>query len=231
MNQITFNDIKIDVIRKKIKTLRLSICHRTRKVRMAIPLRLSESEAQKFVLSKLNWIKKHISAWENKAPDPVLQYISGEHHYYQDNLYLLQVHYHEGAAKVILEQQTIHLHVREDWDVVKRKKIMQEWYRQQLKEQLPPLLEKWQRIIGVSISACGIKQMKTRWGTCNTRARRIWLNLELAKRSVECLEYIIAHELVHLLERNHNHRFHAYMDKFMPEWRMNKAALNARSLD
>ena len=104
---------------------------------------------------------------------------------------------------------------------------MKEWYRKQLKEQLPQLIEKWEKIIGVKSNDWGIKQMKTKWGACNIKAKRIWLNLELAKKPTICLEYILVHELVHLLEKNHNQRFISLMDKFMPKWRMHRDELNS----
>ncbi len=99
-------------------------------------------------------------------------------------------------------------------------------YRDQLRALVPPLLDRWQPVIGVSITAWGLRRMKTRWGSCNTRARRIWLNTELARHPPACLEYVLVHELVHLLERGHNSRFYAHLDRFLPAWRDSRAHLN-----
>lgn len=104
------------------------------------------------------------------------------------------------------------------------------WYRAQLKALIPPLLDKWQPVLGVQVAEWGVKKMKTKWGSCNSNDRRIWLNLELAKKPVQCLEYIIVHEIVHLMERHHNDRFRTLMDQFMPKWRLRRDALNRTPL-
>ena len=106
-------------------------------------------------------------------------------------------------------------------------RVMKEWYRKQLKIQIPPLIQKWEKVVGVQVNDWGVKQMKTKWGACNVDAKRIWLNLELAKKPVICLEYILVHELVHLHERNHNDRFIALMSQFMPKWRLHRDELNS----
>ena len=121
----------------------------------------------------------------------------------------------------------IDLYVRAGSTREQREKVMKEWYRKHLKEQIPGLLEKWRRVTGVEVKSWGVKLMKTKWGTCNAAAKRIWLNLELAKKPGHSLEYIMVHEMVHLLERHHNERFTAYMDKFMPRWRVYKEELNS----
>jgi predicted metal-dependent hydrolase len=108
--------------------------------------------------------------------------------------------------------------------------LLQNWYRQRLRERLDPLWEKWQKALGVEVAECGIKRMKTKWGSCNPEARHIWLNLELAKKPVQCLEYLIVHELAHLIDRHHNDRFTALMDKHLPDWKARPALLNAQSL-
>ncbi|MDD1607796.1 MAG: M48 family metallopeptidase, partial [Methylococcaceae bacterium] len=120
----------------------------------------------------------------------------------------------------------IELFVRPNTSSVQRQSLLNEWYRKQLKAQIPPLIAKWEQTIGVTVSDWGVKQMKTKWGTCNISAKRIWLNLELAKKPTRCLEYIVVHEMVHLLERHHNDTFTAYMDQFMPQWRCYRDELN-----
>jgi predicted metal-dependent hydrolase len=118
------------------------------------------------------------------------------------------------------------MRVRPNTDAQKRQFYMDEWYRVQLKELLPLIIEKYEKLMGVSVDEFAIKKMKTKWGTCNREAKRIWLNLELAKKPFQCVEYIVVHEMVHLLERNHNDRFVAYMNRFLPEWRELKNELN-----
>jgi predicted metal-dependent hydrolase len=124
------------------------------------------------------------------------------------------------------DNQYIDVYIHENTTREQRRKVLTEWYRRQLKQLLPALIEKWQPIIDVEVKAWGVKQMKTRWGTCNIPAQRIWLNLELIKKPLNCLEYVVVHEMVHLLERHHNARFKAYMDEFLPHWREHKFALN-----
>jgi predicted metal-dependent hydrolase len=127
---------------------------------------------------------------------------------------------------VAIKHKTIELHIRPDSDIQKKQFILDEWYRQELKELAPPIIEKWEKIMGVSINELAVKKMKTKWGTCNREAKRIWLNLELAKKPIECIEYIIVHELAHVLERTHNTTFIAYMDHYLPEWKQLKNELN-----
>jgi predicted metal-dependent hydrolase len=154
--------------------------------------------------------------------------VSGENHYFLGQPYQLQVVEQDRPAKVFLQDSaSILLSVRPGANIQQRAKILYDWYREQLRTLLPTLLEKWQIALGVTASDWGIKKMKTRWGTCNIRARRVWINLELAKKPIECLEYIVVHELLHLVERRHSERFHALMDKYLPTWRSVRELLNS----
>jgi predicted metal-dependent hydrolase len=139
---------------------------------------------------------------------------------------LLKVIEHDAAPKVELTKKEIKVFIRPNSTRSKRKETLDEWYRTELKKILPAIIKKWEDVIGVQSNDYGIKKMRTKWGTCNREAKRIWLNLELAKKPVECIEYIVVHELVHFLERSHNERFIAYMDKFMPKWRFHRDELN-----
>ena len=157
--------------------------------------------------------------------------VSGESHFFLGQRYRLHVVHDHGRAKVIVRNKsTIELYVRRDSNAEKRERVMQRWYREQLKELIPPLLKKWETKLGVHAKQWAIKKMKTKWGACNVEARRVWLNLELAKKPVPCLEYIIVHELVHLLERHHNDTFTALMNKFLLQWRSRRNELNAAPL-
>ena len=138
---------------------------------------------------------------------------------------------HYNRNNVEIKGNKLILTVREFSTTQQREKIMTEWYRKQLKEKLPELVEKWEEIIGVKAETVRVKNMLTRWGTCNTKDKRIWINLQLAKKPIECLEYVIVHELVHLLEKSHNSVFVDYMDKFLPDWRVTKDLLNGFIMD
>lgn len=224
MYQITVDDILVDVIRKKIKNLHLTICPPAGRIRISAPIKMNEDDLRRFIISKLEWIRKHKSKFVARA---IYHYAQGEIHFYQGERYFLNVIHKTGREKVVVSDVGIlDLYVAKESCVVKRERVLYRWYRQQLEKQIPTLVDKWQKVIGIEIAEWRVKKMKTRWGTCNIIARRIWLNVELAKKSLHCLEYIIVHEMVHLLERHHNRRFKAYMDKFMPCWRSYKKELN-----
>lgn len=161
-----------------------------------------------------------------------LAYVSGETHFYQGTGYTLQMVPTAGRARVVLHEELKHLelHLPAESTAAQREHLLTAWYRAQLKAQLPALLAKWEPIVGQQATCWGVKQMKTRWGTCNIQAKRIWLNLELIKCPPRCLEYVVVHELVHLHERYHNARFWGFMDEFMPEWRTYKAELSQVTL-
>ena len=183
------------------------------------------------VIGKLGWIKRQRARFEAQPRQSEREMVSGESHYFLGQRYRLRVINYNGPAKVIVRNRsTMELHVRRELNAEQRERVLQRWYRQQLKELIPPLLEKWQTALGVQVADWAIKKMKTKWGACNIEARRIWLNLELAKKPVQCLEYIIVHELVHLLERHHNDTFTALMNQFLPQWRSRRSELNAAPL-
>lgn len=179
-----------------------------------------------FAISKLGWIKEHRRKFQERECETPREYLDRESHYFFGKRYLLKVFEDGLRADVRLTKSTIDLYVRKGTSVSRRHEIMNEWYRKELKNAIPELMQKWEKTIGVSASSWGIKLMKTRWGSCNRKAKRIWINLELAKKPTICLEYVIVHELVHILEGHHNDAFKKYMDAFMPQWRMYKDQLN-----
>jgi len=228
MHQITVNGLAVDVVRKQIKNLHLAVYPPNGRVRVAAPLRVNDEAVRLAVVSRLSWIKRQQTKFREHERESEREYTSGESHYFQGARYRLNVIYQNGVGRVVIRnKKTIDLHVRPKSPTALREKIVSAWYRAYLRKAIPPLIIKWEEKIGVKISDWGIKQMKTKWGACNIVARRIWLNLELAKKPEHCLEYIIAHELVHLLERLHNERFVAYMNKIMPQWRAFRNELNA----
>ena len=229
--QIKIDNFVVDVVRKDIKHVYFAVYPPNSRVRVSAPFHFDDEAVRLAVISKLSWIKRHQAKFQRQERQSSLEYVSGESHFYQGQRYLLNVIYHNGPAKVILlDNGTFDLFVRTGSDAKKRERALIAWYRQQLKEAIPPLIAKWEPIIGEKVAEWGVKRMKTRWGSCNTKARRIWLNLELIKKPVHCLEYIIVHEMVHLLERLHNGRFVAYMDEFMPQWRRCQDELNKTPL-
>ena len=226
-HQIEVGNIVIDVVRKNIKNLHLAVYPPTGRVRIAAPLRVNDNAIRLFIVSKIGWIKKHQSKFDNQERQSEREFISGESHYYFGNRYLLNVIYHDSKPKVEIRNKTyLDLYVRLGSNQLQRQKILTEWYRYKLKEQIPNLIDKWKYIVGVEINDWSVKKMKTRWGSCNRKNKRIWINLELAKKPIHCLEFIIVHELTHLLERHHNAHFKGLMDGFMPNWRFYKEELN-----
>ncbi|MTJ09433.1 MULTISPECIES: M48 family metallopeptidase [unclassified Anabaena] len=224
--QITIADIIIDVVRKDIKNLHLAVYPPDGRVRIATPLHINDESVRLFAISKLAWIKKNQTKFQLKPRPETIEYLSGENHYFQGKPYTLNVIYQNHPKVEIRNNQYLDLSVKPGSDKEQRQKVLNSWYRQQLKAQIPPLIDKWEKVINVNINEWGIKIMRTKWGTCNIQAKRIWLNLELAKKNPLCLEYVIVHEITHLLERSHGAKFQALMDKFMPKWREYKAELN-----
>ncbi len=194
-------------------------------------MKIDDEAVRLFAISKMAWIKKQKLKFEVQERQSERRFVSGESHYYKGKRYLLNVIYHNDAPKVEICNKTyIDLYVRVGSTNEQREKVLTEWYRKRLKGQIPALIDKWQKIIGVEVKDWGIKKMKTKWGTCTIASNRIWLNLELSKKPEHCLEYIIVHEMIHLIERNHSDRFVAYMNKFMPQWHLYKEELNRSML-
>jgi len=226
MEQLKLGNITVDVVQKNIKNIHLSVYPPAGRVRISAPNRMNLDTIRVFVISKLGWIKKQQTRLRNQEREARREFINRETHYFNGKRYLLKVTERDAAPKVVLSHSAIELYVRPETDAVKRKSILDEWYRRKLKETVPALIEKWEKKMNVQVNEFGIKKMRTRWGTCNRQAKRIWLNLELAKKPEECLEYIIVHELVHLLERSHNKKFVKYMNKFIPKWIFYRDELN-----
>lgn len=231
MHQIVVNDIVVDVVRKDIKNLHLAVYPPHGRVRVAVPLYIEDDAVRLAVISKLPWIQRQQRQFLGQERQTERQYIAGESHYFEGQRYLLNVEYHDETPSVkIRNKKILELIVRPGSNVEQRGRVLLDWYRQHLKTQSVPLIDKWQPIVGVQVDEWRIKQMKTKWGSCNIEAKRIWLNLELAKKPIQCLEYIIVHEMVHLLERHHNERFTHFMNIFLPNWRLIRDELNREPL-
>jgi len=229
-------DIKIEIIRKQIKNMHLYVLPPDGKVRLTAPKTVSEKVISDFILSKIDWIKKHRNKFAEMPKEKDIQYVSGETVVLWGKEFRLEVIEYEGnrcygkSGGILAVDDRLIIRVPSSCPKEKRERLVMEWYRDNLKAEIPQLLNKWQRIIGVKAEEWGVRFMKTRWGTCNIKDRRIWLNLRLAQKPPECLEYVLVHELVHLLERRHSHEFKNYMKKFLPGWEETKALLNGRNI-
>jgi len=226
MKKITIGDIGVDVEHKKIKNVHLSVYPPSGRVRISAPLRMDLGTIRIFAISKMSWIRKQQKKFSKQKREAPREYVTRESHYYFGKRYLLKVLEHNAPPQVTIKHETIEMYVRPNAKFKKRQEVMDEWYRKNLKELIPGIVARYEKVMKVRVAEFGVRKMKTRWGTCNIKAKRIWLNLELAKKPKHYLEYIVVHEMVHLLERNHNERFIAYMNNLMPQWRQYKKELN-----
>ncbi len=225
------NGVTVQVVRKEIKNLHLGVYPPNGRVRVAAPSRVSDDAVRLAVVGRLGWINRQKARFAAQARQSAREMVSGESHYVFGRRYRLRVVRAPGRAKVVLAGKgMLELRVAPEADTAARLRVLQGWYRKQLRERLEPLVQKWQERIGVKATACGIKRMKTKWGSCNNEAGRIWLNLELAKKPAQCLEYLVVHELMHLIEREHNDRFKELMDWHLPDWKARRTLLNAQPL-
>lgn len=223
--------MRVDVVRKDIKNLHLAVYPPGGRVRVAAPEHLDDEAVRLAVVSRLGWIRRKQEDYVAQERQSAREMVTGESHYVQGRRYRLDVVDVAGRPSVALRDgHTLQLRVRGGASPTERDQLLQRWYRRLLRSQVEDLLAKWEPTIGVEVADWGIRKMKTRWGTCNSEARRIWINLELAKKSPSCLEYIVVHELVHLIERRHNERFRELMDRHLPQWRLYREELNRAPL-
>jgi predicted metal-dependent hydrolase len=224
--QLKLGDIAADVVFKDIKNVNLRVYPPAGKVRISAPLRLSPDAIRAFALSKLDRIKHQqlkLRRYEREAPP---EYRDNESHYVWGKLYQLKLIEGSHAPSIDLTDDQMFLRLRPDTRPRKKQAIMEEWYREQVAEAVPRLIAKWEAAMAVKVERFFVRRMNTRWGSCTPRTRRIRLNTELAKKSPELLEYVVVHEMVHLIERHHNGRFAHLMDQHLPNWRYLRKALN-----
>ena len=228
---IEVSGIPVEIRRKAIRNLHVGVYPPDGKVRVAAPSHLNDEAVRLAIVSRLGWIRRQQQAFARQVRESAREMVTGESHYFGGRRYRLDVVERSGNPRVrVVNNSTLELQVRPGADRAARQQTLDRWYRRQLKARIPELLAAWEPVVGVVVSDCRIKRMKTRWGSCNIEARRVWLNLELAKKSSRCLEYILVHEMVHLLERHHNERFRTLMDQCMPDWRLRKDELNETPL-
>jgi predicted metal-dependent hydrolase len=226
VSQIKLGDIAVDVVLKDIKNVHLSVYPPTGRVRVSAPKRMNIDTIRVFAISKLDWIKQQQTKLREQERETPREYVERESHYVWGKRYLLTVFESDKPPSIELKHSRMLLRVRPRTNENRRQALVEEWYREQLKAAVPPLLARWQPLLGVSVERFFVQRMKTKWGSCNHKARTIRLNTELAKKPADCLEYIVLHELVHLLEPTHNARFVALMDRFMPKWELCRQSLN-----
>ena len=225
--KIRVSGLAVQIVRKNIKNLHLGVYPPNGRVRVAAPLRVSDDAVRLAVIGKLGWIKRQQTRFKAQARQSDREMVSGESHYYMGRRYRLRVVERDGPSRVVQRNRgTLELQVRSKYSTQEREQVLWRWYRERLRELVPPLLAKWEALLEIRAAAFGIRKMKTKWGACSVDARRIWLNLELAKKPGQCLEYIVVHELVHLIERHHNDSFIAILDRHLPHWRHHRKLLN-----
>ena len=223
--------IPVEVVRKDIKNLHIGVYPPHGRVRVAAPLHLDDDAVRMALLSRLPWIRRQQAGFAQQERQSQREFVTGESHYFEGRRYRLDVTERDAPPTVrLLNNTRIALTVRPGADSDAREAVLHGWYRQHLRAQVPPLLAAWEPKIGMTVHEVRIRKMKTLWGSCNVAAKRIWLNLELAKKPRVCLVYILVHEMVHLLERHHTDRFYELMDRFLPQWRMYREELNSAPL-
>lgn len=226
MSQIMLGDITADVVLKDIKNVHLSVYPPTGRVRISAPRWMSLDTIRLFAISKVDWIRQQQHKQRTQERETLRECVDRESHYVWGRRYLMKVVEAEAAPSVRREHRTLVLQVRPDSDAAVRRAVLSGWYRDILKAAVPPLIAAWEPRLEVSVRGFHVQQMKTKWGSCNATAGTIRLNTELAKKPSECLEYLVLHEMVHLIEPKHNARFVALMSRFMPDWQHRKQTLN-----
>lgn len=228
---IVVNGFDVTVTKKQIKNMHLYVKPPDGRVEVSAPLNLSDESIELFVRTKIGWIRRQKEKIDKQPRQTAREYVSGEALYVWGRQYYLQVNYSNKANSLVLDGDKAIFTVRESSTTEQRANYVNEWYRRILKSEIERLLPKWERLTGFHPSGWQTKYMTTRWGTCNVQTGKIWLNLQLAKKPIECLEYVILHELAHLVEKNHNDTFISIMDRYMPNWRDIRAELNNQILD
>ena len=194
-------------------------------------MHLADESVRLAIVSRLSWINRQQKKFVRQTRESAREMVTGESHYFKGTRYRLDIVECSGRSGVrIVNNNTLQLQVRPGADRMSRQQVLERWYRQQLEAHILDLSSLWAPVLGVEVNECRIKRMKTLWGSCNIQAKRVWLNLELARKPLRCLEYVLVHEMVHLLERRHNERFRSLMDQVMPDWRLRKDELNRMPL-
>ena len=226
MTTLTLGSITVDVVKKDIKNVHLSVCPPAGDVRISAPLRMNLETIRVFAVSKLGWIKeqrKKIVGQERETPR---SYAERESHYVWGKRYLMKVVERDCPAEVFLQHNRIVLQVRPTWSRERKQEFLDAWYRRQIRAAVPEMIRRWESVLGVKVERVFVRRMRTKWGSCSRASASVRLNTDLAKKPPECLEYIVVHEMAHLIEPTHNARFLALMDRAMPNWQHYREMLN-----
>jgi len=226
VTQLQLGEIVVDVVLKDIKNVHLSVYPPAGRVRISAPAWMDLDTIRVYAISKLGWIRQQQQKLQTQARETPREYLERESHFVWGERYLLETREVDAAPAVDLQSHRLLLQVRPGTDAQKRRSILEGWYRERLKEAIPPLIAKWEPPLGVTVARFFVRRMKTRWGSCNARTGSIRLNTELAKKPPACLEYVVVHEMLHLLEPTHNARFVALLERFMPDWQFRRDELN-----
>lgn len=224
-------DLEIETVKKDIKNIHLAVCPPNGRVRIAVPLKTTDEAIKLLVAERMPWIKKQQNKFSQQERQTKREYVSGESHYFQGNRYRLNVIQSDAKPRIEIKSKTrINMYIKQQMTTEEKERLMDNFYRSELKKQVPTLVTKWQEITGLQIKEVKIKKMKTKWGTCNPKQARIWLNLELAKKPVRCLEYVFVHELTHFKEKHHNEHFELLLKAYLPQWEQSKQELKTGTL-
>ncbi|KTD55086.1 zinc metalloprotease [Legionella sainthelensi] len=227
---IELDGISIEVTRKKIKNMHLRIYPPDGLVKVSVPIKFSEQLIRQTLHTKGAWIHQQRERIRSRAIIESAELETGATVVFKGKRYLLIIEEHHGPEQIKINNELMYCYIQPNSSHEQKQKLLDNWYRYQMQILLPDLIRQWEDVVGVKVSQWGIKKMKTRWGSCNTKAARIWLNLNLIKKPQICVEYVLVHELVHLLEPSHNKRFYQLMSQFMPEWRQYEFLLEGRAL-
>lgn len=228
---LIISGISIEICKKNIKNMHLYVKPPKGNVTVSAPISMSDEEIERFLRTKTNWIKNQIIRFQKQPSQSEREYISGETLYVWGKAYCLRVECGSKNSLVLFGDKVVMTTSQYKSTAAQRKGFIREWYRELLKIEVVRLLPKWEKITGLQAASWQTKYMTTRWGTCNPKTRKIWLNVQLAKKPLECLEYIILHELLHFIEKKHNKRFASLLDRYMPMWREIEVTLNEKNLD
>jgi hypothetical protein len=232
MSIVNVGDLEVEVIKKNIKNIHLGVYPPIGRVRLSAPLSSDNEKIRLFIVSKIPWIRKNQRKFKNKERQSEREYIDRESHYFEGRRYLLKLNVDaKNKDTVFLKKSTIQLQLKAKYYSQKRKQILESWLRKNLRSRLIPFIDKWEEQLGVNTKEWKIKKMKTKWGSCNQEAKRVWFNLELSKVDDYALDYVVMHELVHLKVRNHGKQFIQILKKNMSDWEQRKAQLNETILE
>jgi len=226
-NIVRVSNLEVKTVKKDIKNIHIGVYPPNGRVRVAAPLKINDDSLRLLIISKIPWIKKQQLRFIKQERQTKREYVSGESHYFMGSRYILNIIYDDSKPRVEINRKNIiNLHVKSGTSSKKREKLLEDFYRSELRKCSLPLIKKWEKTIGIQVKELRIKKMKTKWGTSNPDCQRIWINLELVKKPLNCLEYVLVHEMVHFLETKHGDKFKYLLSSFLPQWQKYKEELN-----